>query len=59
MNFGQVIEHNIKNHTENKTERLVPDLFLFLFFFFNLRGKGKISKPDCLYFLKYWSRCVL
>ena len=43
MNIGQVIEHNIKNHTENKTERLVPDLFLFLFFFFNLIGKGKIS----------------
>ena len=35
MKFGQLTEHNkrniaLKNHVENETERIVPDLFLFL-----------------------------
>ena len=35
MKFGQLLEHNkrniffFKNHAENETGRLVPDLFLF------------------------------
>ena len=34
MKFGQLIEYNVRNvflkdHTENDTVRLVPDLFLF------------------------------
>ena len=27
MKFGQVMEYNKRNHAENETERLVPDLF--------------------------------
>ena len=27
--FDQLIEYNVKNHAENETGRLVPDLFLF------------------------------
>ena len=33
MKFGQLIQYNkmllFKNHVENVTERLVPDIFLF------------------------------
>ena len=34
MKFGQLIKYNVRNvflkdHTENDTARLVPDLFLF------------------------------
>ena len=35
MNIGQIIEYNkinifLKNHAENKTERVIPDLSLYL-----------------------------
>ena len=29
MKFGQLIEHNVKNHAGNEGGRLVPNLFLF------------------------------
>ena len=29
MKFGQLTEYNKRNHSENETVRLVPDVFLF------------------------------
>ena len=65
MKFGQLIEHNMRNiflekSLKNVLEKLILDPFLkSQKLSISLDQKSKVSFSGCLFFVRYWTVCVL